>query len=98
MNYHILWSKEAEITFENNLDYLEKEWNARTILQFINRTDDILNKISHNPKLFPQYRKRDNIHKCVITHQISVYYKVNRDSITLITFWNSYQDYKKMKF
>ena len=58
MTYHILWSNEAEITFENNLVYLEKEWSPSTILKFIDRTDDILNKISSNPKLFPYHKKK----------------------------------------
>jgi plasmid stabilization system protein ParE len=98
MTYHILWSNEAEITFENNLVYLEKEWSPSTILKFIDRTDDILNKISSNPKLFPYHKKKENIHKCVITRQITVYYKVNKDSITLITFWNTYQDNRKPIF
>lgn len=63
MDYHVLWSNEAELTFENNLKYLEREWNTVTILAFIDRVDDILKKISSNPKLFPRYRKKDNIHK-----------------------------------
>lgn len=98
MDYHVLWSNEAELTFENNLKYLEREWNTVTILAFIDRVDDILKKISSNPKLFPRYRKKDNIHKCVITRQITVYYKINNSSITLLTFWNTYQDDNKPKF
>jgi plasmid stabilization system protein ParE len=98
MDYHVLWSNEAELTFENNLKYLERAWNTKTILEFIDRVDDILKKISSNPKLFPHYRKKDNIHKCVITRQITVYYKINKSSITLLTFWNTYQDDNQPKF
>ncbi|HTN20047.1 MAG TPA: hypothetical protein VL125_06210 [Pelobium sp.] len=44
MNYHILWSNEAELTFENNLEYLEREWDTKTIINFIDRVDEILEK------------------------------------------------------
>lgn len=98
MAYDIIWSEEAENTFENNLEYLERDWNTTTILAFIDRVDDVLMKISSNPKLFPHYKKQVNIHKCVITRQITVYYKVESSSITLLTFWNTFQDDKKPKF
>ena len=45
MSYSILWSEEAEITFENNLNYLEREWTTTTLVEFIDRVDDILIKI-----------------------------------------------------
>lgn len=98
MSYSILWSEEAENTFENNLDYLEKQWNTTTIVAFIDRVDDVLMKISFNPKLFPLYNKQVNIHKCIITRQITVYYKVESASITLLTFWNTFQNDDKPKF
>jgi hypothetical protein len=58
MIYDIVWSNQAEITFYNNLEYLEEEWSRKTILDFINRVEDILQKISLNPKLFPAYREK----------------------------------------
>jgi plasmid stabilization system protein ParE len=98
MVYQILWTNEAEITLENNLEYLEKKWNVATIIKFIERVNDILEKISVNPKLFPLYRKKDNIYKCVITRQITIYYKINSSDLIILSFWNTYQDDNKSKF
>lgn len=98
MTHGIIWSNEAEHTFENNLEYLERDWNKKTMISFIDRVDDVLKKISFNPKLFPLYKKHVCIHKCVIIRQITVYYKVESTSIILLTFWNTFQNDDRIKF
>lgn len=97
MIHQIKWTPEAEITFDNNLRYLEKEWGLVIINDFLDRVEDILNKISTNPKSFLYHRKKDVIHKCVHTQHITIYYKVNASSVMLLTFWNNYQNPKKLK-
>jgi plasmid stabilization system protein ParE len=93
----INWTPEAERTFSQNLEYLAYRWNNQVITDFINKVDDSLQIIALNPKAFPLHKSTLDIHKCVITPQITVYYRiVNNDFIDLLTFWNDYQDPEKL--
>lgn len=52
MNLNVIWTPEATETFNNNLDYLEKEWSAEVCDQFTERVYKVISKISQNPKLY----------------------------------------------
>ena len=94
----INWTPEAEKAFSQNLEYLAYRWSNQVITDFINKVDDSLQIIALNPKAFPLHKSTLDIHKCVITPQITVYYRiVNNDFIDLLTFWNNYQDPEKLK-
>lgn len=98
MSFRIDWSAEAEETFNSNLNYLEKDWNQQVIDNFTYRVKEILVKIQSDPHLFPNYQFNSNIHKCIVTEQITLYYEVmDGSTIKLITFWNVYQNPKKLK-
>lgn len=97
MSYKVFWTTEAEQTFNQNILYLEYEWTEAVIENFISKTDEAITIIKENPLLFPSVNKRKGIHKCLVVKQVSLYYKVIDSSIYLITFWNNYQDPKKLK-
>jgi len=54
MSYRIIARPEAELTFRN-VDYLALEWNNKVMNQFLDRVDDIIQKIKQNPFSFPLY-------------------------------------------
>lgn len=94
----INWTPEAERTFAQNLEYLTYRWDNKVITDFINKVNDTLQVIASNPKAFPLHNLTLSIHKCVITSQITVYYRlVNDSAIDLLTFWNNYQNPSKLK-
>ena len=53
MNRRINWTAESERTFNQNLDYLTKEWDAVVLNSFFDRVDEVLELIRSNPELFP---------------------------------------------
>ena len=98
MSYNISWSTEAEETFNKNIEYLQQHWSKHVVENFFQRTLDVIDIISSEPLLFPLHKTKGNIHRCVVTEQISLYYKiVDRSNIELQTFWNVYQNPKKLK-
>ena len=98
MIYRINWTSEAEVTFNQNLEYLSKEWDQIVLNLFLDRVEEVLEKIKSNPKLYPLHSRQDKIHKCVIHERIVLYYKVvDGDLIDLLTFWNTYQDPGRLK-
>ncbi len=98
MSFRINWTIESEITFNQNLEYLSKEWNSAVLNQFLDRVEEVLERVKSNPKLYPLYNTKANVYKCVIHERIVLYYKVVDDEVVdLLTFWNTYQDPNKLK-
>jgi plasmid stabilization system protein ParE len=93
---NIFWTDEAVSTFEQNIQYLEKEWNEKVIQKFFDKTEHALNRIAQNPATFPLFNQQKGIHKCLIVKQITLYYKIDDDKIYLLSFWNNYQDPEKL--
>lgn len=98
MSFVVKWTTEAKFTLNENLDYLSKEWDVLTINNFLDRIDEVVSSIEHNPHLYPVYRESDEVHKCVVNKHITLFYRVvNSARIDLITFWNTHQDPKSLK-
>ena len=97
MKLKVFWTSEAETSFNKNIDYLEDEWNAAVVEQFILKTEHSIATIENHPVLYPIINKKKRIHKCLIVKQISLYYAIFDDRIDLLTFWNNFQSPKKLK-
>ena len=98
MSYTVNWTGESEITFNENIEYLSKSWDLLIINNFLDRVDKVVENIKSNPKIYPVYRKKDRVHKCVINQHITLYYKiVDASKIDLITFWNTHKDPENLK-
>ena len=93
----VIWTPEAEATFNQNIAYLQQEWNDKVIERFIDKTDKLIILISEQPLLFPFAHKKKSIRKCLVVKQVSLYYRVQKDTVYLITFWNNYQHPHKLK-
>jgi plasmid stabilization system protein ParE len=92
------WTEEAKSTFNSNLNYLHAEWNAKVVSDFLDRVDYVVELIQTNPNSFLLVNSEKNVRRCVVTKQISLYFKiVSKDQIDLITFWNTYQNPEKLK-
>ena len=96
--YSISWSIEAEQTFNQNIEYLAKEWSNKVLNQFLDRVDEVLQKIENNPFLYPPHHSSISIRKCVINQRIVLYYRVDKTFITLVSFWNTYKNPDKLNF
>jgi len=98
MSVRINWTAESERTFNQNLEYLAKEWDTVVLNNFLDRVEETLERIRSNPKLYPLHRPQESVHRCVIHERIILYYRIVDDqTIDLLTFWNTAQDPDKLK-
>lgn len=98
MSVRINWTTESERTFNQNVDYLSKEWDTLVLNSFLDRVEEALEHIRSNPKLYPLHRPQENVHRCVIHERVILYYRiVDDETIDLLTFWNTAQDPDKLK-
>jgi len=99
MSYQIITTAESELTFYQNLDYLAKEWDDKVTDHFIDRVDNVIQKIKQNPFLFPLHGYQNNVRKAIIHKRIILYYRIIDDAlIELLVFWNTARDPKDLKF
>ena len=79
-----------------NLDYLEAEWTSADVIRFIEKVDHVLDLLSQNNIEFISTNYLE-VHKVVVTKQITLYYKIKSEKLELLRFWNTYQDFNNFK-
>lgn len=96
MVYKIKYSKLAIKTLDQNLLYLINNSLENSALKFINKVDEIVFLIAKKPKLYALWNSKLNIRKVVIVSQITMFYKINENTIDIVLFWNNYQNLNKL--
>ena len=92
----IIWTPQAEKTFTLVLEYLQRDWTTKEIKKFISATDKTIGYISKNPEMFRKSIKAD-IHEALITKHNLVLYKIKKETIDLLVFWDTRRNPKKKK-
>ena len=90
------FSPRAKIRLENILDYLISNWSVKTKDNFLTKLDRTVSLIQTSPKLFPK-AQFENIRKAVVTKQITIFYRINKDTIEIITLFDTRQNPRKIK-
>lgn len=93
---NIVWSPQAQKDYWQNIDYLEAEWTFQDVVNFIEKVEYTLHLLQENNIYFVS-TKYKNINKVVITKQITLFYRINSNTIELFRFWNTYQDLENFK-
>ncbi len=95
----VIWSERARITYYKVLDYLEENWYRHEIIQFINRTEVVINAIKKNPGIYTYAVKNKNIRRAIIDKHNSFYYQVDqkKKKIYILTFFDNRQNPKRWK-
>ncbi len=89
MGYNVIWSDEAESSFQQVIDDLLFRWSEREAINFINRTEEIISNVSKSPYLFRAYYKDPAIRHGILHKNTTMFYKVMEDSktIRIMLFW-----------
>jgi hypothetical protein len=87
VSFKVEWTKESEITFNENIEYLSKSLDLPTINTFLNRVDEAVETLEVNLKLYPVHRKKHKVYKCVLNKHITLYYRIaSKSRIDLFSF------------
>jgi plasmid stabilization system protein ParE len=93
------WTTRAWLTFETNLGYLQKEWTAKEISNFITSIDKKISIISRQPEIGKsRNKKHPHIRFTVIHKRVALIYKYKpqKNEIDLLVFWNTYRNPGKL--
>tara|TARA_R110000868_G_C10949834_1_gene767721 strand:+ start:626 stop:931 length:306 start_codon:yes stop_codon:yes gene_type:complete len=92
MSYKIIASPLANTSYLNNIDYLENCWTEKEIIQFIKKTDQVIDILKEAPNTFKTWYLDSKIHHIVIVKQITLYYEIENNNVHLLLFFNNYQE------
>ena len=87
----IVWSPEAEETFDSIINFIINNWGISASNTFTKKTKKLLISIASMPQMFPETIFL-NVRKAVITPQSSVFYEVHEEEILLLYFWDNRQE------
>ncbi len=90
-------SRTATNQLDNILNYLEEEWSSDVKKKFVKRLDLALKHIDNYPDGFPKSEIIDSLRKCVVTKQITVFYKFTDSTIYVVSIFDNRQNPKKIK-
>ena len=92
----IKWTLEAVQNLEGLIEYLETNWTQKEISKFITKFEKQLVIISTFPLAYPISKKK-NVHRCVMSSNVTIFYKVQHDTLYLVSIFDNRQDPKKLK-
>lgn len=88
--YNIFWTDHALSELADTYEYLELNFTPREMKNLSLEIDQVLQLISKKPKLFPISESLE-IRKVVIKKYNTMYYKVNKNQIEIISFFSNQQ-------
>ncbi len=95
--YKILWTPFAINELRKTIIYLEENWTIKEISKLTNEIEDTLFLLSHNPFLFQASSIKKNMRRVVIARYNTLYYRIQGDSVEIISFFSNRQGPQKRK-
>ncbi|TVR39277.1 MAG: type II toxin-antitoxin system RelE/ParE family toxin [Cryomorphaceae bacterium] len=92
MKREIIWSARARKDYLELMGYLIEKWGLPSARKVNAHLLTILDQIAHRPEIFQRSLKHKDIRKCVLSKQTSLYYRVRKNQIELITLFDNRQN------
>lgn len=80
-----------------NLKYIEENWSFKVADEFAKTIDKKISYVKSNPYQYPPFKNKKEIRKCVVTEQISFFYRILNDEVQIITIFDTRQSPSKLK-
>ncbi|MBK6536330.1 MAG: type II toxin-antitoxin system RelE/ParE family toxin [Ignavibacteria bacterium] len=97
MVYNIVFSERASKELNSTLKYIEENWSFKVADEFAKTIDKKISYVKSNPYQYPPFKNKKEIRKCVVTEQISFFYRILNDEVQIITIFDTRQSPSKLK-
>ncbi|GAA0894414.1 hypothetical protein GCM10009122_40950 [Fulvivirga kasyanovii] len=97
MAYKIRYSLRARQEEIELLDFILKEFGEQKAKAVYQRVEKLLGEISGMPKMYRSSKKQKHLRKCVLSKQTSIYYRIQKDYIEVVSFRANRKDPKGFK-
>lgn len=95
--YEIVWTDNAIQELEQTILNLELHWTEKELKILASELEKTLNLISQNPYLFQASDFKKEVRRAVILKLNSLYFKVNENSVEILSFFSNRQNPLKRK-
>ena len=95
--YKILWTEHALSELEETIEYLRENWTDKELSNFSRELDHTIELISKSPELFQVSKKKKDVRKAVVANLNNLYYRINKDSIEILSFFSNRQNPNKIQ-
>jgi len=96
MNKKIVITELAERKLEKLFEYLIENWSLKVKRNFVKKLDDCISIIKIQPESFPESSKIQGLRRCVVTKQVTLYYKINKEKIYIVSIFGNRQNPEKL--
>ena len=98
MAYKTSWTKTAKTDYFQIMDILLEDWGKKSARNFRDTVTKQINLISKMPKMYPKTEVREDVRRCVISKQVSLYYLVNQNDkeIILLRFYDNRKEIRDL--
>jgi plasmid stabilization system protein ParE len=93
----VIWSPRAIASFDTIIKYLQKEWTEKEIIKLVTSTQKVLLKIASGSITFRTSSKQ-GIHEVLITKHNLLIYRIKKNQIELLVFYDTRRHPKKRRF
>jgi plasmid stabilization system protein ParE len=97
MALEIKWSKQADNSFDQIINYLYAEWGDRVVQAFVRKTYDFFDILAEFPEIGSLQIQDKGIRGFSLIKQVIVFYKVKENSIVILDFFDTRQNPEKKK-
>lgn len=94
--YKLIQSDEALKGLQEIIEYLGNKFPEKDVKKFAKKLDKQLDLIKKSPESSPRSKYSENIRRTVITKLTSIYYRIDKDEIKLISIVDNRKK-KKLK-
>lgn len=91
----IIWTRKAEGKFINILDYIEKKFGETARQHFKIKTKEFTILLREFPEIGTLEIRDRNLRGFQLSRQTRVFYRIKKDKIIILAFFDSRQDPKK---
>lgn len=93
----VLWTTEAEDSFDEIFEYLSRKWSQSVAQDFALRVNELIGIISKKPRIFKRSKSK-LVYQALVTKQVSLFYVVKDEQLILLSFWDNRQDPEKIDY
>ena len=97
MKHRVYFSTLAVLKLKEIVKYLEGNWPPNVKQEFLEKLDQTKLLISKYPETFPISKSFPGLYKCTLTKHNTIFYRIHKNEIEIVTLFDSRQHPQKLK-
>lgn len=98
MKYEIFWLDNAKEKLSIIYEFIIANWNIKIADEFIDKLKFKLQLLSYFPHIGQKSQKKKDVRRYIISEQVSLFYKIDKKKIIILTLFDTRQNPDKLKY